>query len=675
MNYPDPNAPISLLLVDDDAIDRQAVRRALRTSDLQVTIREVDDRDGALAALAAGTFDVILLDYQLPGADGLEVLQQLRAAGERTPVIMLTGQSDAQIAAALMKAGASDYLAKSQLSPEVLASSLRSAMRIKRAEAQTARAEAQRREAEIALRHSEHLLATTLRSIGDAVIATDAEGAITFMNPLAERLTGWSDAAAVGNPLDMVLPMIDGGTSERLPSLADHVLRSGAVIESVDGALVEDREGRRFPVTGSGAPIRDAQGEPMGVVVVLRDITERVHHELRLRILAELSQCLASSLDDREQLESLACLVVPHLADCCMVDLCARDEGTERIALVAAHPRLATLGDNLLARAVEVNGPPHSTFERALTHKGPVAALRVPLVVRGATMGAISLVRSGQGPYDTDDLAFAEELARRAALAIDNALLYREAQEAVQIRDAFLSVASHELKTPLTSLLGYMDLLKRRVTVGMVIGERELRRIEVANAQAHRLHKMVTSLLDLSRLQTGQLSIERGPVELGELVRRIGEEVEPTLNTHQLSVVVPDDPVTVSGDELRLEQVIQNLLSNAVKYSPYGGPITIRLSTDDGWARVAIQDRGLGIPRESLAHIFTRFYRAANSARYQVVGMGVGLFVVKQIAELHGGRVEVSSEEGEGSTFTLWLPLAPLNLHEAYAGRSSTMAS
>ncbi|HMQ34745.1 MAG TPA: ATP-binding protein, partial [Chloroflexaceae bacterium] len=642
---------------------------------LDVTISEAEDSAAATAALAGGGFDCILLDYQLPGVDGLEVLRQLRATGDRTPVIMLTGQSDAQVAAALMKAGATDYLAKGQLGPDGLASSLRSALRVTRAEAQAARAETQRQEAEEALRHSEHLLATTLRSIGDAVIATDAEGAISFMNPLAERLTGWSGEAAVGQQLHMVLPMLDGATGERLPSLADHVLRSGAVIESVDGALVEDRQGRRFPVTGSGAPIKDAHGELLGVVVVLRDITERVHHELRLRILAELSQCLASSLDYHEQLESLACLVVPHLADCCAVDLLEDEGDVERVALVAAHPRLAAVGDELLATASEVNGPRGAPFGRALARQGPLAAMRVPLVVRGASRGAISLVRAGgQGPFDPDDVAFVEELARRAAMAIDNALLYREAQEAVQIRDAFLSVASHELKTPLTSLLGYMDLLKRRVGLGTTIGDRELRRIEVANAQAHRLHKMVTSLLDLSRLQTGQLSIEQAPVELGALVRRIGEELEPTLSTHQLSVVVPSEGVTIVGDELRLEQVIQNLLSNAVKYSPYGGPISIRLSTDGEWARLAVQDKGLGIPRESLDHIFTRFYRAANSERYQVVGMGVGLFVVKQISELHGGRVEVESVEGEGSAFTLWLPLAPQAAASAYAADSPAVA-
>jgi signal transduction histidine kinase len=292
-------------------------------------------------------------------------------------------------------------------------------------------------------------------------------------------------------------------------------------------------------------------------------------------------------------------------------------------------------------------------------HDADAAVLRVPLNMRGSTHGAITFVRTSEHPFQTDEVAFAEELARRAALAIDNALLYREAQEAIHIRDAFLSVASHELKTPLTSLLGFMDLLQRRVTTGTVVGEREQRRIKVATEQAHRLNKMVSSLLDVSRLQTGQLSIERSPVDLGALLLRIGAEVEQTLSQlHELTVKAPDEPIVIIGDDLRLEQVLQNLLQNAVKYSPHGGPIMMRADTWNGYARLQVQDKGMGIPQDALSHIFSRFYRAANTASQQVSGMGVGLYVVKQIVELHGGYVEVESVEDEGSTFSILLPLA-----------------
>jgi PAS domain S-box-containing protein len=651
MSFPDHAAPVRLLLVDDDALDRMAVRRALRGGDLAVDLAEAEDGAGARAALAAGAFDCVLLDFQLPGTDGLALLRALRAEGLRTPVIMLTGQGDAQVAVELMKAGATDYLAKAKLSSETLGSSLRMALRLHRAETSAARAEQQRQVAQDALRHSEHLLATTLRSIGDAVIATDEQGAITFMNQVAEQLTGWNLEHAVGQVLDSLLPLLDPATGEPTPGLATHVLRSGAMIETVDGALLEASAGRRFPVTGSGAPIKDDGGRVMGVVVVLRDITERVRTEERLRLLAELSQALAASLDEREQLSSLASLSVPRLADHCLVEMLRRDGTSERVAEV---------------RSDALDLDPEARTEA----QAPVDILRLPLIIRDVPQGAIHFARFGREPFSPDDREFAEELARRSAMALDNAMLYREAQEAVQVRDAFLSVASHELKTPLTSLLGFMDLLQRRVTPGTVIGEREQRRITVAAEQAHRLSKMVSSLLDLSRLQMGQLSIEREPVDLSALVQRIADEVEPTLPaSHQLDLQISSEPLLVIGDDLRLEQVIQNLLQNAVKYSPHGGPISLRLDQHAGFGRIAVRDQGLGIPGEALSQIFTRFFRAENAASYQVNGMGVGLYVVQQIVELHGGQVSVESEEGQGSTFTVLLPLAHSTTNLAGEGR------
>jgi signal transduction histidine kinase len=192
--------------------------------------------------------------------------------------------------------------------------------------------------------------------------------------------------------------------------------------------------------------------------------------------------------------------------------------------------------------------------------------------------------------------------------------------------------------------------------MGQPIGEREQRGLSVVVEQARRLNRMVTSLLDLSRIQTGQLSIDQRPVDLSALTRRISEEVSPTLMMHTLHHEVPDRAVIMIGDELRLEQVLQNLLQNAAKYSPHGSKIKLKMDVVDDWACLSVADEGLGIPQEALPRIFNRFYRAPNAAQ-QVSGIGVGLFVVRQIVELHGGRIDVQSTEGEGSTFYVWLPL------------------
>ncbi len=671
---------INLLLVDDDALDRRATRRALRESGLDARIVETEDGDAAMRELRRGAFDCILLDYRLPGADGLEMLRAIRAAGITTPVIVLTGQGDEQLAVEIMKSGATDYLAKGRLSAEVLASSVRNALRIHRAEQQAAEAELQRREAQARLRQNERLLAITLKSIGDAVIATDERGCVTFMNAAAEYLTGWTASEAIGHVLDEVLPLAERASRARIDNLALRALRSAGALDTGRELLARDRGGRIFPVVSSSAPIRSEDGAPVGVVVVFRDITERVRIEERLRFLADLSRLLASSLDYRQHLINLAQLAVPRLADWCAIDVRQSDSEIERVALACAHEMDQSIAlqpinpaDDYGSAAVIRTGrteyarritpeqlaqvaPDHRRFAEAL---GLVSWISVPLQVRGESLGAISLGRTHDSPvFETDDVAFAEELARRTAHAVDNALLYREAQEAIHTRDAFLSVAAHELKTPLTSMMGYAELLQRRLARSGELGERERRLVDVVNDQARRLNKMVIALFDLSRLQMGQLNIERRPIDLAALTTRIVEEVRPTLEHHTLQFTAEVAPLVISGDELRLEQVIQNLLQNAIKYSPEGGAIAIRLARQNGWATLSVEDQGLGIPREALPRIFRRFYRAANADAHQTSGMGVGLYVAQQIVDLHGGRVEVESTEGVGSTFTVWLPMA-----------------
>jgi|GEM_PF-1546961 len=255
--------------------------------------------------------------------------------------------------------------------------------------------------------------------------------------------------------------------------------------------------------------------------------------------------------------------------------------------------------------------------------------------------------------------AEAENAQRRfAALAEENARLYQEAQQAVRVRNEFLSVASHELKTPLTPLIGQAQLLRRRALRDGTLGERDLRAVEVIAEQATRLNKLIESLLDVARLERGQIELRREPLDVAALARQIGAEIQPTLDNHTLVVAGTDEPLMIAGDRLRLEQVLLNLLTNAVKYSPGGGTITVTVERRAGHALIAVADQGLGIAPEALPHLFERFYRAPNVADGPVTGLGVGLFVVKEILALHGGEISVGSAEGRGSTFTLALPLA-----------------
>lgn len=304
---------------------------------------------------------------------------------------------------------------------------------------------------------------------------------------------------------------------------------------------------------------------------------------------------------------------------------------------------------------------PH--LAEAQTRSGDAALAAVPLVLGQEVMGVLTAAFRTSRDFSTDDTAFLEALGRQCAQALDRARLFAAEQEAraaseeaVTLRDRFLSVASHELKTPLTSMLLQIQLLQRRVARAALLAEREQRTLQVVSEQAQRLDRMITSLLDISRLELGQLSLSRAPVNLCAVAQRVVIEVQPTTEAHIVTCTAPKEELMVDGDELRLEQVLQNLLQNAIKYSPEGGPIEVAVASEAGQVCLTVADRGIGFPAESAARLFERFYRASNADPQQISGLGIGLYVVQEIVRLHRGSVRAEPQEGGGSRFTVCLP-------------------
>jgi signal transduction histidine kinase len=246
------------------------------------------------------------------------------------------------------------------------------------------------------------------------------------------------------------------------------------------------------------------------------------------------------------------------------------------------------------------------------------------------------------------------------SVALAQARARHEAELAVRARETFLSVASHELKTPLTALYGNAQLLQRRAARGAPLGEREQGNIAMIVAQSRRLAKLIDDLLDHTRLREGRLMIQPVPLDLAAVVRRVAAELRPTLARHTLCLELPDEPLPILGDPTRVEQMLLNLIGNGVKYSPQGGPVEVLVERAEPWARVQVRDHGIGIPAAAQAQLFQQFYRAPNAVSRQISGMGIGLYVVKELAERHGGAITVESAEGEGSNFTLLLPLAEI---------------
>jgi signal transduction histidine kinase len=304
-----------------------------------------------------------------------------------------------------------------------------------------------------------------------------------------------------------------------------------------------------------------------------------------------------------------------------------------------------------------------------LSELNPQSYMIVPLWARDLLIGALYFAMAGSNRhYSANDLPLAEELSYRISLALENAALYQaerqarlEAEKAVQVRETFLSIASHELKTPLTSLLMQAQLLQRRAQRNNLLADRDQRALEVISDQARRLDSMINTLLDISRIERGQLIINRAPLAIDQLIQKVVSELQSLSETHTLVYERPPEAVMINADELRIEQVLQNVLQNAIKYSPDGGTIVVVLEQREDDVVISASDQGIGIPAADLPNLFTRFYRATNANPQRISGIGIGLYIVHEIVTHHGGTIHIQSEEGVGSTVVIQLPKAMLH--------------
>ncbi|MBI2941305.1 MAG: GAF domain-containing sensor histidine kinase [Chloroflexi bacterium] len=419
---------------------------------------------------------------------------------------------------------------------------------------------------------------------------------------------------------------------------------------------------------------------------------ERKRAEDALRFLAEASTVLATALEYETTLRSVAHLAVPTFADLCLVDVVAEDHSIRRVAAAAnvaltdetlkgilpGCPSEASCPEGVAkvlrtgepALYPELSEGQLATTEgachlRTLYRLGVRSIVIVPLVAGGRSLGAISFAVGESGRrYGPDDLPLVEAIARRAALAVDNARLYREAQAAIQFQNELLSTVSHDLRNPLATIKGWAQLLRRQAVQAGVPGmDRLIAGLANIDATATRMVALINELLDLARHQVGEpLDLDCHPVDLVALARQVADEQRPGADRHEIRVEASVPELTGTWDPVRLERVLANLLANAIKYSPQGGEVTVTVARQQDavgdWAVVEVRDQGLGIPAADLPHIFERYRRGANVVG-RISGVGIGLTSVRHIVEQHGGTMAVSSEEGVGSTFTVRLPLSP----------------
>ena len=505
----------------------------------------------------------------------------------------------------------------------------------------------QQQQAQTALKEAHQTLTAVIHASPAAILLMDRDGTVRLWNSAAERIFGWTAEEAIGHSL-VVVP------EHKRDEFRDNLERV-ALSEPILGLETQRqrRDGTIIDVALWASAVRHASDQVQCVYVVT-DITERKRAEDAQRFLARAGSELASSLDDGATLERVARLAVLSWADTCSIHL-LEDEELRRVAFAQAvsQPEPPAEAAELAAVArVIASGTPELRKEG---EPRPHSSLRVPLLVRGQARGVLSLTTERR-LYDAQDLALAQELARQAALAIDNARLYHEAQQAVRLREEFLSIASHELKTPISALqLQVQSLLSTLARSPAGPSPEKLRRsLETVDRQVRRQTQLINDLLDVSRISAGRLQFHPEQMELSSLAREVAERFEPELTRAGSALQLQLSAETAGQwDRLRLDQVVTNLLSNAVKYGR-GNPIQLLIETTDHRVRLSVKDGGIGIAATDLARLFNRFERAVSERNYG--GFGLGLWISRQIVEAMGGRIHVTSQPGVGSTFTVELP-------------------
>jgi PAS domain S-box-containing protein len=408
-----------------------------------------------------------------------------------------------------------------------------------------------------------------------------------------------------------------------------------AEAESID--VVRFLDGRVYERYSGPQRVGDAV---VGRVWSFRDISERERLLRSALFLSDATRLLAS-LDVEPALDAVAHMAVPYLGDGCAIDVFG-DGGPRRVIAISRDARAPI--------SPEVH--PTVLAGHSLVYEvGAISYLGVPLLMKDDLVGAITLCASPRRKYVPADLEIAEELARRAALALDNARLYHRAQEALRARDELLSIAAHEIRGPLTAIrLALQSMQGAKIRPGLYP-----KLFEVADREGRKLSQFVDELLDLGRIREGRLTFRFETVSLGEVVRDVARRLDRELVRSGSSLaIVADENIVGKWDRFRVEQVVSNLLTNAVKFG-LGKPIAIRTGLRAGRAVLTVTDHGIGIERRTLGRLFQPFERAVSERHYG--GLGLGLHIVRTIVGAMGGVVSVDSEPGRGSTFTVELPV------------------
>lgn len=529
-----------------------------------------------------------------------------------------------------------------------------------------------------ALQQSEERFRALIQRSADAIQLISADAKILYSSDSVEHVLGYKPEEIQG----------DGPAAHLHPDdLPLFMERFTALLQTPGGQdslvyRVRHKDGSWAWIEATGSNyLHDPQ---IGAIVGnFRNITQRKQFEERQRLLNQISEKLATSLDDQITLQEIARLLVPSMADYCRIALLDNQGQIKEIAVNHFEPgkialvrelyeqykdrasstyglnSLLETGKSELISAVtpEVVAPSaqeNPAMLPIIEALGLTSYMGTPLIARHRVIGAITFSSvQPERRYTQEDLAFAQELARRIALTLDNARLYQEAQKAIRARDDFISIASHELRTPVTSLKLYVAVLQKQLAR---LGEESVAHsLSKMDTQLNKLTLLIKDLLNVSRIELGRLDFQEDLFDLDAVVKETVEQVQSTTGKHTIRIEGQIDR-PAWGDKDRVGQVLTNLLTNAIKYSPQSDTIIVRITSTPDAPVVSVQDFGIGIEQEHIHDIFDRFYRVSDPDEKTYPGLGIGLYISHEIIKRHGGTLSVESKKGHGSVFSFTLP-------------------